>query len=64
MLAEFIKQYRKENNLTQKQLAVILGIDQQGVSRIEKGGINVGEENLLRYIDKLGYELVVKKKGE
>lgn len=64
MLAEFIKQYRKENNLTQKQLAVILGIDQQGVSRIEKGGINVGEENLLKYIDKLGYELVVKKKGE
>lgn len=64
MLSEFIKQYRKENSLTQKQLAVILGIDQQGVSRIEKGGINVGEENLLKYIDKLGYELVVKKKGE
>lgn len=64
MLAEFIKQYRKENNLTQKQLAVILGIDQQCVSKIEKGGINVGEENLLKYIDKLGYELVVKKKGE
>lgn len=64
MLAEFLKQYRKENNMTQKELAVILGIDQQGVSRIEKGGVNTGEINILKYLDKLGYEIIIKKKGE
>ncbi len=34
-----LKIYRVENNLTQKQLAVILGISQAYLSAIEKGKI-------------------------
>ena len=39
-ISESIKKYRKENNLTQKQLAKILEFDQVMISKLESGNYN------------------------
>ncbi len=39
-ISKCIKKYRNENNLTQKQLAKILGFDQVMVSKLESGNYN------------------------
>lgn len=39
-ISESLKKYRKENNLTQKQLAKVLEIDQVMISKLESGNYN------------------------
>ena len=39
-ISKSLKKYREENNLTQKQLAKLLGVDQVMISRLESGNYN------------------------
>lgn len=52
-----IMAYRKENNLTQEQLAKKLGISQEMVSRIESGKENLSLRRLVEISLKLGGKL-------
>lgn len=56
--------YRKENNLTQKELAKKIGTNQQAISRLENLLINPSLDFLIKSFDKIGYELKVVKKSQ
>ena len=51
-VSETIVNYRKKNNLTQKQFATVLGMSQERVSRLEYG-INISLKNLCEINEKL-----------
>jgi len=48
-----IKTRRKQNKMTQQQLADLLGVDRQYVWRLENGKINMTMDYLDNVIDKL-----------
>lgn len=52
---------RKNEKITQKELGESTKLSQQAISRIETGGTNVTIETLIKYLDGIGYELVIKK---
>lgn len=54
--------YRKNNNITQKQLADVLRTTQQAVSRLENMQINPSLDFVVNMLDKLGYKLEIVKK--
>lgn len=54
--------YRKENNLTQTELAKKLGTTQQAVSRLELNLINPSLEFLVKSLYEIGYEIEIKKR--
>ena len=54
--------YRKENNLTQKALAELIGVKQQVISRFENGNCNVGLDFLAKLAHIMG-ELTLKNKN-
>lgn len=60
-LATVFKMYREENGLSQKQLADKLDLVQQNISRIEKSKINPSLEFLIKILNKMGYEIIIKK---
>ncbi|MCD6340414.1 MAG: helix-turn-helix transcriptional regulator [Desulfurococcales archaeon] len=51
--------YRKQHNLTQKELAQRLGISQKMLSQIEMGTMNLSLKTLIRIANTLGGELKV-----
>ena len=51
MLGEKIKQYRKENNITQKQLAELLGLGRSTVAEMESGKIKGKISNIKKLAD-------------
>lgn len=57
-----ITRIRKEQSLTQKQLAEISGSTQQEISRLEKREHSPALRTLCRVVNSLGYELVLKKR--
>lgn len=61
-ISESLKGYRKENNLTQKQLAELLKIDQVMISKLESGNYNPTFKQLHKISRKLNNsaELFVK----
>jgi transcriptional regulator with XRE-family HTH domain len=44
----YLKELRRERNLTQKELAERAGVSQQYISRIESNRVNVGRKTVLR----------------
>ena len=52
---------RKSQSLTQKDISRMTGLSQQAVSRMEKGASGT-IETIIRYLDSIGYSLVIKKK--
>lgn len=60
-LATVFKMYREENGLSQKQLGEKLDLVQQNISRIEKSKINPSLEFLIKILNKMGYEIIIKK---
>lgn len=63
-ISKSIIKYRKENNLTQKELAKKIGTNQQAISRLENLLINPSLDFLIKSFDKIGYELKVVKKSQ
>ena len=59
-----IAELRLKNKLSQEQLASILGIQQQSVSRIEQGLFSVGFDMLQRIADALNSDIKIIKKDE
>lgn len=55
--------YRKDNGLTQKKLAEVLGITQAMVSKLESGEYNFTIEQLWKIAKKLGWTLSVNLEG-
>lgn len=53
--------YRKENNLTQTELAKKLGTTQQAVSRLEHKAINPSLDFLVKSLYEMGYEISIQK---
>lgn len=53
--------YRKENKLTQKELAIMLETTQQAISRLEKNLINPSLKFLVDSLYKMGYKISVTK---
>lgn len=61
LMQEMIK-IRKEQHITQKQLAKMTGNTQQAISRIEKKVVNPSLSTFCKIINSLGYELKIVKK--
>jgi transcriptional regulator with XRE-family HTH domain len=53
IIGSMIRNFRKEKNLTQQQLADFLGVDRQYVWRLENGGVNFTMDYLDKVITKL-----------
>ncbi|WZL73959.1 helix-turn-helix transcriptional regulator [Clostridiaceae bacterium 35-E11] len=56
-LVREIIRYRKERNLTQKELAEIIGTKQSAISRLESGKLNPSLEFLLKVAKALNVKL-------
>ena len=54
VIAHRLKELRKQKNLTQEQLAKIVGINKAGISKIEKGTRNLTIETIIRVAEALG----------
>ena len=54
---------RKQNKITQKELAALIGNKQQVISRIERRESNPSLRLFANILDVLGYELQIVKKG-
>ena len=59
MMAQELRELRKERHLTQKQLAAASGIDQAEISRIERGQTNATAATLAALLAPLGGRLGV-----
>lgn len=57
-----VTRIRKEQNLTQKQLAELSGNTQQEISRLEKREHSPALKTLCRVVNSMGYDLVLKKR--
>ena len=54
VIAYQLKEMRQQKNLTQQQLAELVGIDKTQISKIEKGGRNLTIETIARIVHALG----------
>ena len=63
-MAREVRELRKERHLTQKQLAVVSGINQGEISRIERGQTNPTTSTLAALLAPLGARLGVVPREE
>ncbi|QZY55781.1 helix-turn-helix domain-containing protein [Crassaminicella profunda] len=59
-LVREIVRYRKERNLTQKELAEIIGTKQSAISRLESGRMNPSVDFLVKVANALNMKLDIK----
>lgn len=57
-----VTRIRKEQNLTQKQLAELSKCSQQEISRLEKREHSPALRTLCRVVNSMGYELILRKR--
>ena len=57
-----VTRIRKEQNLTQKQLAELSGNTQQEISRLENREHSPALKTLCKIVNSMGYDLVLKKR--
>jgi len=60
-LKTLLQAYRKEARLTQSEVALRLGVKQQTISDLERNAEMVSAARLLRLLNVLGVELVMRK---
>ena len=58
-----IREYRKQKNMTQGELAELVGSRQQVISRIEKKENSPSLRSFCNILSALGYELRIVKRG-
>lgn len=58
-----LQAFRKDAGLTQKEVALRLGVTQQTYSALERNAETVGAARLLKLLGILGVELVLRKTG-
>lgn len=63
-LGRQLAEARKSADLTQPELAEQTGLQQADISRIEHGLGNPTRDTLLKLVDALGMEIVLRPKGE
>lgn len=56
-LSSIVKTYRREHNLTNKQLAEQCGITTSIMSRVESGYQNITIETISKVLSKIGYTI-------
>ena len=61
-LPALLKAFRKENGLTQTQVATRLGVTQQTLSALERNAQKMSAERLLHLLGILGVEMVLQRK--
>jgi len=57
LLGNFIKEARKEQNLTQEQLGKMIGVKKAQISRLEKNGNNITIDTIQRIFKALNTEI-------
>lgn len=62
-LPTLLQAFRKDAGLTQKEVALRLGVTQQTYSALERNAETVGAARLLKLLSILGVELVLRKAG-
>lgn len=60
-LTTLLQAFRKEAGMTQTEAAQRLGVKQQTISALERNAETVSAERLLRLLNVLGVELVMRK---
>ena len=60
LIGEMIKRTRKDQNLTQEELGVLIGVKKSQISKIEKSGKNVTIDTLIRVFDALKAQVKIK----
>jgi len=60
LLGEMIKRTRKEQNLTQEALGILIGVKKSQISKIEKSGKNLTIDTLIRVFDALKVKVKIK----
>lgn len=60
-LTTLLQAFRKEAGMTQAEAAQRLGVKQQTISALERNAETVSAERLLRLLNVLGVELVMRK---
>lgn len=60
-LPALLQGFRKENGLTQSEVALRLGVTQQTYSALERNAENIGAARLLKLLGILGVEMVLDK---
>jgi HTH-type transcriptional regulator / antitoxin HipB len=63
-LPDLLRGFRKNANLTQIEVAMQLGLTQQTLSAMERHAAQVSVGRLLKLLDVLGVELVMRPKGD
>ena len=64
MLRKALVEARNQAGLTQKELSEATGLTQQAISRVETGSSGTTLHNLVRYLNGIGYELILQKTAE
>jgi y4mF family transcriptional regulator len=64
MLSEFVKERRKEVNLTQEEFAERTGVALTVIRKIEQGKTNLNLDKVNLVIKMFGHELVPMKRNE
>lgn len=60
ILAETIKQIRKQRNLTQDELGKLLGVQKAQISKLESGSVNITFDTLLKVLKALRAKVTLK----
>jgi len=62
MIGELIKGHRKQNKITQEELANFSGLSRIGVVKLEKEKSDIKLSTLIKVASMLGFDLILKKR--
>ncbi len=62
-IGPLIKTYRKEQKVTQEDLANFSGLSRIGIVKLEKGEGYIKLSTLIKVANLLGFEVILKKRG-
>ena len=63
LIGNLIKQYRKEKQITQQQLADYSGLSRIGIVKLEQGKGDIKISTLITLFELLGFDLILRKRG-